>query len=207
MYRLFAPYWKGTMPLDHLERFAVHQRLPDVPVQSPAGAVPRDYTAVRFHFNESFPETADNRAFVARTVRMLAEAGEVVLLRPGSGTTNEAEAPIEPHPHVRVAAPAGSIGENLEAQRQVIACARMFVGTHGGFSHLASLQSVPSLSVYSHRAKLSSRHVELSQKIAGTVGASAYVIDTHDVSLFGLGFLERIAAPGRERPDAAAVRA
>jgi hypothetical protein len=61
--------------------------------------------------------------------------------------------------------------------------------------------------VYSHRAKLSSRHVELSQKIAATVGASAYVIDTHDVSLFGLGFLERIAAPGRERPDAAAVRA
>ena len=41
-----------------------------------------NFTAVRFYFNESFPDNEENKLFVARLLQALSEAGDVVLLNP-----------------------------------------------------------------------------------------------------------------------------
>ena len=83
MYRLFYPYWKSQMSISLVETFASFERLPALDTSDVAGELPRDYTAVRFYFNESFPDTEENKLFVMRLLQTLTEAGDVVLLNPG----------------------------------------------------------------------------------------------------------------------------
>ena len=60
------------MSISLVETFAVvRARCRQLDTSDVAGELPRDYTAVRFYFNESFPDTEENKLFVTR---LLADA-------------------------------------------------------------------------------------------------------------------------------------
>jgi len=166
MYRLYGPYWWGHQPIEWVRQYMRFERLqpPSLPVDLP----PR-YTAVKFYFNDCFKDTADNRAFVERTVRSAAEQGPVMSL--STGVAVDDHDPCEPD----IAAMQGirhllAPDTNLLVQSAIVAGARRFVGTYGGFAYLAPLCGVPALSYYSEPGSFSIRHLELIRDVLRTEG-------------------------------------
>ena len=53
-----------------VDTFATFERLSALDTSDVAGELPRDFTAVRFYFNESFPDTEENKLFVTRPQRL-----------------------------------------------------------------------------------------------------------------------------------------
>ena len=146
MYRLFAPYWWGHQPLEWLRqytRFEPACSLPRCRVELPAG-----YTAVKFYFNDCFTDTPENRAFVERTVRELCgrRTGHLALDRRRRGRPRSLRARHRGDAGIRhLLTP----DNNLLVQSAIVAGARRFVGTYGGFAYLAPLCGVPAVSYYS----------------------------------------------------------
>ena len=73
---------RASMSIELVDEFASFERLPALDTSDVAGELPRDFTAVRFYFNESFPDNEENKLFVTRLLQTLTEAGDVVLLNP-----------------------------------------------------------------------------------------------------------------------------
>ena len=161
MYRLFAPYWWGHESMEWVRRRARFTPLERPP--RPEG-LPASFTAVKFYFSESFPRTAANQAFVDRTVARLSEEGPVVAL--SSGPSLDDHAACEPRAGV-----IETIGDrltpqtNLLVQSSVVAHARRFVGTYGGFAYLAPSYGVPSEGYYSNPGGFSRRHLDLARLV------------------------------------------
>jgi len=166
MYRLFAPYWWGHQPLEWVRQYARF-----TPLQPPALPVdlPASYTAVKFYFNDCFRNTPDNRAFVERTIRSLAEQGPVISL--STGVAVDDHVPCEPD----IAAMQGirhllTPHSNLLVQSAIVAGARRFVGTYGGFAYLAPLCGVPAVSYYTEPGTFSTRHLDLVRDVLRSSG-------------------------------------
>jgi hypothetical protein len=192
MYRLFYPYWKSQMSISLVDTFASFQRLPALDTSDVAGALPRDYTAVRFYFNESFPDTEENKLFVTRLLHTLTEAGDVVLLNPDLHIDDHWEMTIGRNPRIHSVDHLMTPRNNLEIQTKVISRARAFVGTYGGLSYLAPMYGVTSLAFFSHREKFSPQHLELARRVFGGFKRGSYVVlDTSDIDVLGLAFGER----------------
>jgi hypothetical protein len=166
MYRLFAPYWWGHKPLDWVRQYTRYSLLapPALPV-----ALPASYTAVKFYFNDCFRDTPRNRAFVDQAVRSLADYEAVISL--STGVAVDDHEPCEPD----IAAMQGirhllSPQSNLLVQSAVVARARRFVGTYGGFAYLAPLCGVPAVSYYTEPEGFSMRHLDLVRDVLVTSG-------------------------------------
>ena len=161
MYRLFAPYWWGHQPIDWVRRYQhfVPLRPPTVDLGLPAG-----YTAVKFYFNDCFRNTADNRAFVERTIRRLADEGPVVSVSTGVAVDDH----VTWEPDVAALRRVGQLRSpehDLVIQSAIVAGARRFVGTYGGFAYLAPLCGVPALSYYTEPGAFSTRHLDLMRDV------------------------------------------
>ena len=161
MYRLFAPYWWGHRPMAW-----IHQYADFTPIHPPSlsVALPADYTAIKFYFNDCFRNTPQNRAFVDRTIRALAEEGPVISL--STGVAVDDHAPCEPdvavmHDIQHLLSPQS----NLMVQSAIVAGARRFVGTYGGFAYLAPFCGIPALSYYSEPDSFSVRHLDLVRDV------------------------------------------
>jgi len=192
MYRLFYPYWKSRMSVSLVETFASFERLPPLDTSDVAGELPRDYTAVRFYFNESFPDTEENKLFVTRLLQTLTEAGDVVLLNPDLHIDDHWEMPLGSNPRIHSIDRLMTPRNNLEIQTKVISRARAFVGTYGGLSYLAPMYGVTSLAFFSHREKFSPQHLELARRVFGGFRRGSYVVlDTSDIDVLGLAFGDR----------------
>ena len=190
MYRLFYPYWKSQMSLNLVDQFASFERLPPIDASDVRRHLPRDYTAVRFYFNESFPDTEENRAFVTRLIHTLTDGGDVVLLNPDLHVDDHWDLQLR-HPRVHTIDHLMTPRNNLEIQTKVISQSRAFVGTYGGLSYLAPLYGVTSLAFYSHGERFSPRHLELARRVFGRMKRGSYVVlDTGDVEVLGLAFGE-----------------
>jgi hypothetical protein len=166
MYYLFAPYWWGHRPLAWVERHTRH-----VPLAPPPLAIdlPADYTAVKFYFNDCFRSTPEHRTFVERTIRTLADEGPVISL--STGLSVDDHAPCEPD----IAAMRGirhllAPHTNLLVQSAIVARARRFVGTYGGFAYLAPFYGVPATSYYTHPGTFSLRHLDLARHVLDADG-------------------------------------
>ena len=174
MYRLFNPYWWGHQPLAWLRRRTVF-----TPLAAPAVAIelPADYTAVKFYFNDCFRNTPANRAFVDRTIRALQRDGPVISL--STGIHVDDHAPCEPdvaamHGIHHLLAP----HNNLLVQSAIVARARRFVGTYGGFAYLAPFHGVDAESYYSEPHAFSVRHLDLALDVfATTPGCGALHVE------------------------------
>jgi hypothetical protein len=161
MYRLYGPYWWGHQPIGWLRQYARFVRFQ--PSVAPA-SLPQGYTAVKFYFNDCFKDTPPNRVFVRRTVQDLMEQGPVISLSTGLAVDDHdpCEPDIEAMHHIQhLLTPAN----NLSIQSAVVAGARQFVGTYGGFAYLAPLCGVPALSYYSEPGSFSVRHLDLVRDV------------------------------------------
>lgn len=166
MYRLFAPYWWGHQPLAWVRQYTRYAPLQPPPLEV---KLPERYTAVKFYFNDCFRNTPVNRAFVDRTIRRLAEEGPVISL--STGVSVDDHAPCEPD----IAAMQGirhllTPDSNLLVQSAIVAGARRFVGTYGGFAYLAPLCGVPAVSYYTEPGGFSTRHLDLVRDVLTTSG-------------------------------------
>jgi hypothetical protein len=193
MYRLFYSYWKSQTSLSVVDTFTSFERLPAIDASDVTRDLPRDYTAVRFYFNESFPDNEENKVFVTRLISALIECGDVVLLNPDLHIDDHWEMQIARHPRIHSVDHLMTPRNNLEVQTKVISRARAFVGTYGGLSYLAPFYGVPALAFYSHRDKFSPRHLELAQRVFGGMRRGSYVaLDTSDLDVLGLAFGNRV---------------
>jgi hypothetical protein len=191
MYRLLMPFWKELAPSSRADKYAAYRRfeIADDPVLN---ELPSEYVAVRFYFSDCFPDTAANRAFVSSTIDALSRQTQVVLLN----------TPFAVDDHRDVEAPAGrvrSIGahmtlqRNLAVQTAVIARARAFVGSYGGYSYLAPFCGVPSLAFFSDRT-FKTHHLHVAQRVFERMGGSSLVaLDVADLSLVRLALAGTLA--------------
>jgi len=69
--------------------------------------------------------------------------------------------------------------DNLAIQTAVVANARAFVGTYGGFSYLAPFLNVPSISFSTNRDATQAWHHELAQGIFNAPGWGGFVSLRH----------------------------
>lgn len=166
MYRLFAPYWWGHQPVEWVRRYTRFTPMRPPELGAP---LPGDYTAVKFYFNDCFTDSPANRAFVERTIQGLAAEGPVISL--STGVRVDDHAPCESD----VAAMGGirhllTPENNLLVQSAIVARARRFVGTYGGFAYLAPLCGVPSISYYTDPGAYSMRHLDLMVDVLESFG-------------------------------------
>jgi len=171
MYALFNPFWWGHVGETWVHEHASYARLAagaDSGFVPPAGP----YTAVKFYFNECFPATDANRAFVRRTLQRLAAAGPVVSLATGLRLDDHDGDDLETlgvqtlpgHLHPR---------NNLAMQTAAVAGASRFVGSYGGFSYLAPFLGVPAHAHYSNVHGFSARHLAMARSALDSIGAGS----------------------------------
>jgi hypothetical protein len=172
MYRTFAPYWSDEAGYARIDQFTRYRRL-EPPADRPAG-LPHDYVAVRFYFSSSFPATPENQAFARAVVAALAERTTVVLLNPGFSVDDHDDLPPSASGRVVTLADRMTPARNLAVQSAVIAGARAFVGTYGGYSYLAPLYGVPALAFYSKRS-FKTHHLHAAERAFAGMGAAALV--------------------------------
>lgn len=159
MYHVLAPFWTGQAPHTLAERYLRFDRI--APPHLPDGIrLPEDFIAVKFYFNPSFPDTLANRRFAADVIADLARKRPVVLLTAGFR--------VDEHDDVSVTSEnLTSIADhlvprnNLEVQTAVVARARAFFGTYGGFSYVPTFVGVPSFSFYSDPSEFNPRHLDV----------------------------------------------
>ena len=184
MYQLFWPFWREELTYRHVLRYT-HQRLLTPPDHPVVAQLPRDYVAVRFYFSSCFPDTPDNRGLVAAVVRHLAEKHEVVLLNSGLRLDDHEEFRSAVGRRVHFVSAHDQPDANLTLQTAVIARARQFVGTYGGFSYLAPYLGVDSLAFYSIR-NFRAYHLELAQRLFEQIGGGSLIpLDAAKVPLVG----------------------
>lgn len=172
MYRLFMPFWKDLATIARVDKYAAYDRFaaPDDPV---VGNLPSEYVAARFYFSECFPDTPANRAFVSSTIEGISRQTPVVLLNTPFAVDDHRDAE-SPGGRVRTIAAHMDAPRNLAVQTAVIARARAFVGTYGGYSYLAPFCGVPSLAFYSEPT-FKVHHLQVAQHVFARLGGATVV--------------------------------
>jgi hypothetical protein len=167
MFELFNPFW-----WKHVDERWVHRHTRYVQLAAPSaatGPLPERYAAVKFYFNDSFPDTECNRAFARHVVRQLSERMSVVSLTTGLELDDHGSCVMDTHavvvPHLGVDARC-----NLHLQSAILARASLFVGTYGGFSYLAPFYRVPAVAYYDDPARFSSRHLAMARSALESLG-------------------------------------
>jgi hypothetical protein len=177
MYDLYKTYWWGHHSTAWVLRHAKFATLP-TPDRIGVPPVPKGYVAAKFYFNECFPPTPENRAFASRTLERLAQDGPVVSLSMGL-SLDDHEAHLERTPGVQYLPEGIDPAKNLHVQDSLVAGARAFVGTYGGFSYLAPFHDVPAYAFYSNAAGFSAKHLDLAREAtAALAGAPLHVSQT-----------------------------
>jgi len=185
MYRLFMPFWKELASVTRVERYTAHTGITsdDEPVLR---ELPADYVAARFYFSDCFPDTPSNRDLVTSVLETIARQRPVVLLN----------TPFAVDDHRDAAAASGAVTtigsahmvpeRNLAVQTAVIARARSFVGTYGGYSYLAPFCGVPSVAFYSKRS-FQDTHLQTATRVLEGLGTAPLIpVDATDVPLLRL---------------------
>jgi hypothetical protein len=169
MYDVLNPYWWGHQRdrwvLDHVR----YSRL-DAPSRTTVLDFPARYVAAKFYFNECFPATPQNRAFVRDALRLLAASSPVVALSTGLNIDDHPGDRMDEH-GVRHLPEGIDPARNLHIQSAVVARAEAFVGTYGGFSYMAPFHGVKSLAFYSDPGGFSQKHLHMARSAFDAIGA------------------------------------
>ena len=174
MYNLLYPYWKDALPLRRLFEYVEPARLSAAPELDVTLDLPAEYVAVRFYFSQCFPDNPGNRALVTDVVRSLSARLPVVLLTTPFAVDDHVDATPDAA-SVRSVAHLLTPENNLAVQTAVIKGARAFVGTYGGFSYLAPLCGVPSVTFYSE-ATFFEQHLEFARRTFSRVDAASFIV-------------------------------
>ena len=185
MHRLFASYWSDEAGYAQIDQFTRHQLI-DPPPDVAQSSLPSDYVAVRFYFNECFPASQENQAFARSVVTSLAERTAIVILNPGVSVDEHRDWIPDGADRVTTIAESATPESNLALQSAVIARARAFVGTYGGYSYLAPLYRVPAVAFYS-KPSFKLHHLYAAQRAFGQIGAGALIpLDVTQTSIVQL---------------------
>jgi hypothetical protein len=186
MYGLFNPFWWGHVGEEWVHRFTKYEPLAvDNLGTDTVGAAFRrpdsPYTAVKFYFNDCFPDTEPNRAFARRTLQALSERGPVVSLATGLRLDDHASDEAEGCEGARVRGCEGAKvqflpsdihpRENLALQTAIVAGASAFVGTYGGFSYLAPFLGVRATAYFADPQGYSPRHLLMARSALARIDA------------------------------------
>jgi hypothetical protein len=176
LYRLFRNVWQAALPLRDFLNRAVHRPWLQPRVDELL-TLPEEFTAVRFYFRESFPDTPENRNLVHEVIERLGARRPVVLLNTGVVVDEHVDA--EPSSDPRILRPLADVApeRNLAAQSAVVSRSRLFVGTYGGLAHLAPFYGVPTIGFASNPADINPVHLALARRTAATYRASLAVVD------------------------------
>jgi hypothetical protein len=152
--------------------------------------LPSEYVAVRFYSRLSFPDTEENRAFVAQVIGCLSARTNVVLL--DSPVSVDEHHDLDPRRRdVTMVDHLMEPRNNLAVQSAVIAGARAFVGTYGGLSYLAPFYGVPAIAFTSDPGHVLSWHYDLARQVfAEPPWGSLVELRPRDLEL-----LERVLPP------------
>jgi hypothetical protein len=168
MYALFNPFWWTHVDESWVSAHAAYARL-TADAAAPFTRPDQPYTAVKFYFNDCFPPSDENRAFVRRTLQTLTERGPVVSLATGlrlddhDGDDLQAMGVLGLPRHLQPR-------DNLAAQTAAVAGACAFVGTYGGFSYLAPFLGVRTTAYYANTG-FSPRHLAMARAAFASLGA------------------------------------
>ena len=163
MYRLFHKFWRSQMSIAHVDAFTLFQSMPPIDRSDIAGQLPKQYVAARFYFNDSFPDTSDNRQLVSTILSRLAETTDVVLLNPALR--------IDDHLDLESRTLSGRIHHvahlmsprtNLGVQTKIISGASAFIGNYGGLSYVAPFYGVNSVALYSNPDGFLMQHLQVA---------------------------------------------
>ena len=169
MYGLFNPFWWGHVDERWVHGHTTYARLTSL--LPPGFTLPEGpYTAVKFYFNECFPATDANRAFVRHTLQELAARGPVVSLTTAF-RIDDHDGDAHGMPGVQPLPPDLLPRDNLGVQSALVAGASSFEGTYGGFSYLAPFLGVPTMAYYANPHGFSPRHLSMARSSFASIGA------------------------------------
>jgi len=171
MYRVLRPFWWGHVGTDWVQRHARYRAL-ERPPREDLPALPASYVAVKFYFNDCFPETDDNRAFARDLVATLSSQVDVVSLSAGIDLDDHGACHVATHGVTELAS-ATPASRNLHVQSGVVAHARAFVGTYGGFAYLAPFYGVPCTAYYGDPQGFSRSHLTMARTALASLGRPA----------------------------------
>ncbi|UUY05671.1 hypothetical protein LRS13_09170 [Svornostia abyssi] len=186
MFRLFMRVWRERRPTASVLQRSRHTRfgVPDMPELQ--ARLPERYTAVKFYFRPSFPDTPANRRAAHELVERLADRAPVVLLNTGHQFDDHAEMPLADLVASGAAMPmldGIAPDRNLAAQAAIIAGADAFFGTYGGLSYLAPAYGVPSFAMHSAPDQFLRSHLDVARAAAARTGGSLALIDARSSAL------------------------
>jgi hypothetical protein len=168
MFEAMNPFWWQHLDESWVHRHTRYRRLSLVDRRE-AGNLPPAYIAVKFYFNDSFPRTDRNAAFVRAIVRELSEHAPIVSLSTDL-TIDDHGGALADDPHVTSLSPPLDLRRNLHVQSAIVAGASAFVGTYGGFSYLAPFYGVPSTAYYDDEGGFSKRHLAMARSAFAAIG-------------------------------------
>jgi hypothetical protein len=184
MFRLFAALWRGQAGVDLVESFAVFRRLTPPPEGERPAGLPADYVVAKFYFSKAFPDTQNNRAFVAETLRRISRQAPVALLSTSVRLDEHSDFEADSNSGLFVVDAHTVPHKNLELQTQLIAGARGFIGTYGGFSYLAPFYGISSLSFFSRPKGFEAHHLDVANRVFDRVLRGGFLaLDRHNAHL------------------------
>ena len=144
MYKTLNLYWTGVLGLQWYESFTRFAPM-RAPVTDIRRQLPDDYYVVKFYFRPSFPDTAENRGFVAAWLRTLSRIKPVVVLTTGVQLDDHVECDAAVNDaRVITLNLSDRAATNLAVQSEVIAGSSGFFGTYGGLCYLPMYYNVPA---------------------------------------------------------------
>jgi hypothetical protein len=192
MYNAFTYLWADRAGHHGARRRLLNRPLPSLPASDdPVLDLPAEYVAVKAYFSDCFPDSEDNREFVARLVARLAEAHPVVLLSTGIDLDDHGDFTTETDEgRVRAIDHLMTPRNNLELQTRAIAGAKALVTTYGGFSYLGPFLGVPSIAFYSEENFVPA-HLDVMRRAVSDLrgqgaGAGFMALDVRDFPLVEL---------------------
>lgn len=195
MYRAFRALAKQGA-VSYFRAMSTFEPMDRLEPEELAGILPDEYVAVKFYFNNSFPDTSLNRDFVQSTLARLTERTNVVLLNTGIRLDDHSDCEgIRSDRLIRIDH-LMEPSNNLRLQTIATSRAQAFVGTYGGLSYLAPYFGVPSISFYSDAAKFLHHHLGFAETIFSDATFGDYLaMDTRHASLLRLIVEDRHVAP------------
>lgn len=173
MYGLFQHYWRKQASIRLIENFTFFRPLAGREAEPVAG-LPDEYVAVKFYDNLALPDSEAARAF-ARGFLAGLDGLPVVSLGTPFRADDHGELGGSPGSGVIEAAPLMSAADNLALQTRIIANARAYYGTYGGFSYLAPLCGTPATVFFSDAAGFRIDHLEVARRVFDVLNCPSYL--------------------------------
>lgn len=148
MYNLFLPVWKHLLPEGFICNYTSNKPFKSLKGGIKIDGLPDEYVAVKFSFCPQFPDNPQNRFFLESIIDELSRQYQVVNLNTGIqidghrdfGTESKGIFDLKNIVNHR---------NLLEVQTNVIANAKLFIGTHTNMAYLAPLIGIKTINIYS----------------------------------------------------------